>query len=213
MRRIAPRLFAIGLFVCGLALIYLTSIALWFTQHEIIHLRYFFGSWTLEGLSPRTPLTLLTVPVLVVLSWVFLFRAPGRLWRVGEAPRRRTLGRTALELGLVLALSVTLCAISWHFSTVRTYVVTEVGGQPAWSLEEDPARAYYTANGWLAREIEQGLGETTWNLDGSIRSQTRFVDEQGNRGEETRTAPPWFWPPEPQTGPTAPWIESGEGEY
>ena len=85
---------------------------------------------------------------------------------------------------------------------------------------------YFVETGLKFEECEyrDGWGPlryTTWNYDGTVKHQRRYIDDAGEvllGGQEGRGSPPWWWTVADQTGPTLPhwlraWDESGaEGQ-
>ena len=74
------------------------------------------------------------------------------------------------------------------------------------------AVAYWKSNGFKAFEWEIKeripIRGTTWGLDGSVKTQTRQVDDEGNfLPTEDKYFPPWWWGVQDQTKPTAPWWD------
>ena len=90
--------------------------------------------------------------------------------------------------------------------------------------------AYFVENGFKSLETKPGnlLIETHWKFDGTISYQQRIVDKpldqlpppvlRNHRGQaaqaagrttlkmiEIKNSPPWWWPVDDQTEPTAPW--------
>ncbi len=132
---------------------------------------------------------------------------------------------------MLLVLAVALVGLgvwAWkpvqRFLLIRQVPVAEAGqrgpgGRPInlyWLMhrlngQKSGHRYYYSDNGFLALEAWfDGVQEhkTTWNMDGSVRSQ-RWSHEYS---KEARTSPPWRWGVIPQTRPTDPQWRREQGK-
>lgn len=75
--------------------------------------------------------------------------------------------------------------------------------------------AWYVETGFKAAEGEDvnevGGWVTTWEPDGTVRNQMRFVLKKATpmprRKADMKSSPPWWWGVTDQTEPTAPWWE------
>ena len=72
------------------------------------------------------------------------------------------------------------------------------------------AISYYADSGFKQMEVQHRNGwmvtETVWHPDGKVSSQTRReIRNMKVLSEDKKTSPPWWWPVDDQTEPTAPW--------